>query len=370
MTDALKTGFFWHEKCFWHGAGNYAFLLPVGGLVEPTSTGFLPEAPETKRRMKNLIEVTGLLAELDSQSPNRLASIDELALVHPKSYLDDFKALSDDKGGILGLRTPFGPGGFEIASLSTGLVIDALFSVLDGRHKNAYALSRPPGHHCLPDYPNGFCLFNNIVVAVQAARKAGKAERVAIVDWDVHHGNGTEHIFYDDPNVLTISIHQERNYPVDSGDAGDTGGQNAPLSNMNIPLIPGGGSSAYQYAFKRLVLPKLRAFNPDIVMVACGFDASGVDPLSRMLLGAADFALLTKMLMEFTGGKLVMAHEGGYSETHVPFCGHAVLQTMSGAAITADDPLGARIIGQQPDPRFNQLQDEILKEIADLHHLS
>ena len=85
MTDALKTGFFWHEKCFWHGAGNYAFLLPVGGLVEPTSTGFLPEAPETKRRMKNLIEVTGLLTELDSQSPDRLASIDELALVHPKA---------------------------------------------------------------------------------------------------------------------------------------------------------------------------------------------------------------------------------------------------------------------------------------------
>ena len=91
--------------------------------------------------------------------------------------------------------------------------------------------------------------------------KGWQAERVAIVDWDVHHGNGTEHIFYDDPNVLTISIHQS-NYPIDSGDAGDTGGQNAPLSNMNIPLIPGGGSTAYQYAFERLVLPKLRAFNP------------------------------------------------------------------------------------------------------------
>ncbi|CAI8386110.1 MAG: Histone deacetylase-like amidohydrolase [Rhodospirillaceae bacterium] len=364
-----KTGFFWHEKCFWHGAGNYAFLLPVGDLVEPTSTGFLPEAPETKRRMKNLIEVTGLQDDLECLNPYALAPMEALRLVHPKAYLDAFKSLSDKAGGNLGLRTPFGPGGFEIASLSTGLVIEALFSVLSGKHKNAYALSRPPGHHCLPDYPNGFCLLNNIAVAVNAARKAGKAERVAIVDWDVHHGNGTEHIFYEDPDVLTISLHQERNYPLDTGDAKHTGGDNAPFSNMNIPLMPGGGTAAYKAAFEQLVLPKLAAFKADIVIVACGFDASGVDPLSRMLLGAADFAMLTDMLMEQTGGKLVMAHEGGYSEAHVPFCGHAVLQTMSGSAITAEDPLGARIKGQQPEARFNQLQETLISEMASLHGL-
>ena len=364
-----KTGFFWHEKCFWHGAGNYAFLLPVGGMVEPTSTGFLPEAPETKRRMKNLIEVSGLQDDLDSLNPYALASVDALRLVHPKAYLDRFKALSDGAGGNLGLRTPFGPGGFEIASLSAGLVIEALFSVLDGRHKNAYALSRPPGHHCLPDYPNGFCLLNNIAVAVNAARKSNKAERFAIIDWDVHHGNGTEHIFYNDPNVLTISLHQERNYPLDTGDAGDIGGENAPFLNMNIPLMPGGGTAAYKTAFEQLVLPKLEAFKADIVIVACGFDASGVDPLSRMLLSAADFAMLTEMLMEQTGGKLVMAHEGGYSEAHVPFCGHAVLQKMSGSSIEAEDPLGARIKGQQPHTRFNRLQEALISEMVSLHSL-
>ena len=364
-----KTGFFWHEKCFWHGAGNYAFLLPVGGMVEPTSAGSLPDAPETKRRMKNLIEVSGLQDDLDSLNPYALASVDALRLVHPKAYLDRFKALSDGAGGNLGLRTPFGPGGFEIASLSAGLVIEALFSVLDGRHKNAYALSRPPGHHCLPNYPNGFCLLNNIAVAVNAARKANKAERFAIIDWDVHHGNGTEHIFYNDPNVLTISLHQERNYPLDTGDAGDIGGENAPFLNMNIPLMPGGGTAAYKTAFEQLVLPKLEAFKADIVIVACGFDASGVDPLSRMLLGAADFAMLTEMLMEQTGGKLVMAHEGGYSEAHVPFCGHAVLQKMSGSSIEAEDPLGARIKGQQPHARFNQLQEALISEMASLHGL-
>jgi acetoin utilization deacetylase AcuC-like enzyme len=169
--------------------------------------------------------------------------------------------------------------------------------------------------------------------------------------------------------VLTISLHQERNYPLDTGDAKHTGGDNAPFSNMNIPLMPGGGTAAYKAAFEQLVLPKLAAFKADIVIVACGFDASGVDPLSRMLLGAADFAMLTDMLMEQTGGKLVMAHEGGYSEAHVPFCGHAVLQTMSGSAITAEDPLGARIKGQQPEARFNQLQETLISEMASLHGL-
>ena len=133
--------------------------------------------------------------------------------------------------------------------------------------------------------------------------------------------------------------------------------------------MPGGGTAAYKTAFEQLVLPKLEAFKADIVIVACGFDASGVDPLSRMLLGAADFAMLTEMLMEQTGGKLVMVHEGGYSEAHVPFCGHAVLQKMSGSSIEAEDPLGARIKGQQPHTRFNQLQEALISEMASLHGL-
>ena len=217
------------------------------------------------------------------------------------------------------------------------------FAVLDGQLDNAYALSRPPGHHCLPDFPNGFCLLNNIAIAVKAARRAGKAERVAIVDWDVHHGNGTEHIFYDDSDVLTISVHQERNYPLDTGDASDTGGQAAAFSNLNIPLLPGGGHLTYLYAMQRLILPKLAAFKPDIVIVACGFDASGVDPLSRMLCGSDTFSEMTKALMDFSGNRLVMAHEGGYSEVHVPFCGHHVLQQLSGSKITVHDPLSPRI---------------------------
>ena len=367
--EMRRTGFFWHERCFWHGAGNFAFLTPVGGLVEPSGTTRLPEAPETKRRLKTLIDVSGLAGDLMCTNAIIPATEDELLAVHTRAYIDEFRHLSEADGGELGLRTPFGPGGYDIARLSAGMVRQALFAVPDGQLDNAYALSRPPGHHCLPDFPNGFCLLNNIAVAVQAARHAGKAERVAIVDWDVHHGNGTEHIFYDDSDVLTISVHQERNYPLDTGDAGDTGGAGAALSNLNIPLLPGGGHDTYLYAMRRLVLPKLQAFKPDVVIVACGFDASGVDPLSRMLCGSDTFQEMTRALMQITGNRLVMAHEGGYSEVHVPFCGHAVLEELSGSAVTAADPLKARITGQQPDRSLDELQEKRMDAIAALHKL-
>jgi acetoin utilization deacetylase AcuC-like enzyme len=218
----MSTGFFWDERCFWHAGGNYAGMLPVGGLVQPTASGGLPENPETKRRLKNLIDVTGLAGDL-TLSGGAPATGDDLLRIHPASYLDTFKALSDDKGGELGRRTPFGPGGYEIAALSAGLTKAALVAVLSDALDNAYALSRPPGHHCLPDFPNGFCLLANIPVAIEAARAVNPGLRVAVLDWDVHHGNGTEAIYYDRADTLTVSIHQDRNYPMDTGHFADRG---------------------------------------------------------------------------------------------------------------------------------------------------
>ncbi len=369
MVNKKKTGFFWNEKCFWHGAGNFAFLVPVGKCVEPSSTSGFPETPESKRRLKNLIEISGLSDDLDVISEAKRVSHQDLFAVHTKDYIKKFKELSDQDGGELGLRAPFGPGGFDIACISAGLVKEALFSVLNGKHQHAYALSRPPGHHCLADFPNGFCLLNNIAIAVESAIQAKKVERVAIVDWDVHHGNGTEKIFYNRADVLTISIHQERNYPTDSGHINDLGGPGAHLSNLNIPLFPGGGHSVYTYAFDRVVIPKFKKFQPDIVIVACGFDASGVDPLSRMLCGSNTFADLTERLIDYGDSGLVFAHEGGYSELHVPFCGHSVLQMLSRSAVIVEDPLANRINSQQPDIIFDNLQFERIKEIADLHGL-
>jgi acetoin utilization deacetylase AcuC-like enzyme len=342
-------------------------MLPVGGLVQPLDGG-LPESPETKRRLKNLIEVTGLAREL-AMSGADPATRDDLLRVHPAHYLDQFKALSDAGGGELGRRTPFGPGGYELAAQSAGLAKEALAAVLRGDVSNAYSLSRPPGHHCLPDYPNGFCLFNNIGIAIEAAKAAGLAQRFAVLDWDVHHGNGTEAVFYDRSDVLTVSLHQDRNYPMDTGAFADRGTGDGVGYNLNIPLPPGTGHKGYLAAMDRLALPAIRDFAPDVLIIACGFDAAANDPLGRMLATAETFALMTRQVMaladDVCGGKLLMVHEGGYSETYVPFCGHNVLQEMSGSQITAPDPFAEVFPLRQPDARFDAFIDAWIADLKD-----
>ncbi|SNS50044.1 class II histone deacetylase [Tropicimonas sediminicola] len=364
----MRTGFFWDERCFWHSGGNYALTLPVGGLVQPTMGG-LPENPETKRRLVNLMRVTGMDRHLAMRGAEP-ASEAELARVHPLSYLSEFKALSDTGGGEIGLRTPFGQGGYEIAALSAGLARDALVAVLRGEVENAYALSRPPGHHCLPEFPNGFCLLANIAIAIESALDQGLAGRIAVVDWDVHHGNGTEAIFYDRAEVLTISLHQERNYPLDTGDAEDRGAGAGLGANMNIPLPPGTGHRGYLQAIDRLVLPALEAFEPDAIIVACGFDASAVDPLSRMLASAETFRAMTQRLRaaaeDLCDGRLVLVHEGGYSEVYVPFCGHAVLEALSDAPVAAPDPLAETVAARQPGPRHDRMVEGLISDLEEV----
>lgn len=364
----MTTAFYWDERCFWHSGGNYAFTLPVGGLVQPLTAG-LPENPETKRRLKNLIEVTGLIEDLSIRHGPE-ATWEDLARVHPQSFLRRFKELSDTGGGELGLRTPFGQGGFEIAALSAGLALAALFDVLTGRAQNAYALSRPPGHHCLPEFPNGFCLLANIAIAIEAALADRLTDRVAVIDWDVHHGNGTEAIFYDRPEVLTISIHQERNYPMDTGDACDRGAGAGFGTNINIPLPPGTGHNSFLEAMDRIVLPALARFEPDAIVVACGYDAAAVDPLSRTMATADTFRQMTRRVIEaaddLCDGRLTFVHEGGYSEVYAPFCGHAVLEELSGSPANAPDPMAETLHQRQPGPRFDAFVSGLLVEMEAL----
>jgi len=297
-----------------------------------------------------------------------VANHDDLVRVHPDSFLRQFKAMSDAGGGELGLRTPFGRGGYELAALSAGLAKGALFSVLQGRAPNAYALSRPPGHHCLPEYPNGFCLLANIAIAIEAALAARLTDRVAVIDWDVHHGNGTEAIFYDRADVLTISLHQDRNYPMDSGGIEDRGAGPGFGCNINIPLPPGTGHRGYLEAMERLVLPALARFQPDAIIVACGYDAAAIDPLGRMMASAETFRTLTRLTMQaaevLCNGRLTLVHEGGYSEVYVPFCGHAVLAELSGSLIDAPDPLAETLRLRQPAPGFDAYVSGLITEMS------
>lgn len=351
----MATGFFWDERTFWHAGGNYAFTLPLGGLVQPLASGGLPESPETKRRLKNLMDVTGLTNALDVRTAPE-ATTEQLRRVHPESYLNTFKEMSDNAGGEIGFHAPFAKGGYEQSALSAGLAIAAVDAVLTGELDNAYSLSRPPGHHCLPDNPNGFCLLANIAIAIEAAKAKGLAGKVAVLDWDVHHGNGTEAIFYDRSDVLSISLHQENNYPLNSGAVEDQGNGDGRGFNLNLPLSPGAGHTAYLHAMERVVTPAIEAYDPDIIIVACGFDASVIDPLSSTLATADTFRQMTLKIKDLAqrvcDGKLVLVHEGGYSEVYVPFCGHATIEALSGSEITAPDPFQRAFDIRQPNPRF------------------
>lgn len=363
----MTTGFFWDERCFWHAGGNYAATLRIGGLVQPLAAGGLPESPETKRRLKNLMDVTGLTRDLAEQSAD-LATWEDMARVHPESYLSEFKRLSDDGGGELGQRTPFATGGYEIAALSAGLAVGAVDAVLNGSLDNAYALSRPPGHHCLPDFPNGFCLLANIAIAIETAKARHGLGKVAVIDWDVHHGNGTEAIFYDRSDVLTISLHQEGNYPIDTGDVTDRGTGAGTGLNINVPMPAGSGHAAYLETMDQIVSPALERFQPDMIIVACGFDASAYDPLAQMLATADTFRQMTlrtkAAARELCNGRLVLVHEGGYSEVYVPFCGHATIEALSGSKIVAADPLEPNFNRRQPSARVEAFQREFIRDMA------
>lgn len=184
----------------------------------------------------------------------------------------------------------------------------------------------------------------------------------------MHHGNGTEAIFIQDPDCLTISLHQERNYPLDTGDAEVRGEGAGHGANINSPLPPGAGHATYLEAIERIVAPALRRFEPEVIVIACGFDAGANDPLSRMLATAETFRAMTAQVMALAGdlcqGRLMMAHEGGYSEVYVPFCGHAVLQEMSGSRIAAPDPFAETFAARQPSARLQAVYSDYIGELA------
>eukprot|EP01039_Chlorochromonas_danica_P005571 gene5571-6134_t len=333
-----QTGFVFEEACMWHEPGN----LPGTEWVEPVEHW---ENVATKRRLYNLLSKSGVLEQL-VRIKSRAATREEILKVHDESYLEKIVELSRGRGGDGGELATFGHGGYEIAALSAGGVLSAVDAVTQGTVRNAYCLVRPPGHHAEPDKGMGFCIFNNIAIAAHYARSLkshdGKPiQKIAIVDYDVHHGNGTEKIFWNDPDCLFISLHQDNNYPAGGGAATEIGGETAKGSNINIPLPAGSGTAAYRLAFEKIVLPSLDLFKPDFIFVSSGFDASYADPLARMMLSSecyGDFARWLKAAAErWCDGRLIFAHEGGYSKDYVPFCGLAVIEAISGISSAVFD---------------------------------
>ena len=361
----MATGLVFDEHYLWHDTGN-GWILPTDGTtLQPFEH---PENPETKRRLLNLLRASGLLEHLVPVAP-RSATVDEVLRVHDRGYHDRIAAESAVGAGDAGGFTPFGKGSYEIALLSAGGCIAAADAVLDGTVDNVYALVRPPGHHAIPESGMGFCLFNNAAVAVKHMQEVRGVGRIAMVDWDVHHGNGQQTMFYDDPSVLTISLHQDNFFPPDSGHVSENGTAAGAGYNVNVPLPPGSGHGAYLAAYERVVMAALRRFKPEFIVAPSGFDGSFFDPLGRMMAHSETFRSMTAMLKaaaaELCDGRLIFTHEGGYSAAYVPFVGLAVLEELTGERTAIEDPYLAMMQdagGQELQPH----QDALITKVEAL----
>lgn len=363
---ARKTGYVWHEWYGWHDTGTHAGIFPSGGYVQPYQNF---ESPESKARFAGLVEVSGLLDSLTRVTP-RQVSDEDLLRVHTSAHVERIRTQSDAGGGDAGDGfSPFGKGSFELAKFAAGGTLAAAEAVLDGVVDNAYALVRPPGHHAEPDQGRGYCLFANVPVAIEALRAQGKVNRVAIFDYDVHHGNGAQKIYWEDPNVLTISVHQDRLFPQDSGLADERGAGPGFGTNLNIPLPAGSGDEAYWRVVEQVAAPAIKSFAPDIIIVSSGFDPSAFDPLGRMSVTSTGFRGVAERLLEIAdeacSGRIVFSHEGGYSAVHVPFCGIAVLETLSGLKTDVEDPFNESV-GNSPTKTLTSIQEDVIAQSAEL----
>ena len=284
----------------------------------------------------------------------RDATDEELSRVHDVRYVEALLLACAEGGGWADPDTYLVPRSCAAARRSAGACLVATEAVLEGRAHSAFAVARPPGHHARPAQAMGFCLLNNVALAAEHARRRHGLERVAIVDIDVHHGNGTQDAFYDDPGVLYVSTHQYPYYP-GTGRLEETGGGAGRGTNVNLPLPGGCGDDEYRAAFEQVAEPVVRRFRPQVILVSCGFDAHFADPLAGMALSVDGYGELTARLRSLAGdlceGRLVFALEGGYDLTAVSWGVRRVLEALLGEAPTPDpqgrpaEPLAPDIAG-------------------------
>lgn len=359
-----KTAFIYDESYFWHDTGSGAIFLPAGGYVEPDQ---YVESAASKRRIKNLMDRCGITRKLDVITP-RFATKEEVELYHTSDYIDKIKKLSDAGGGDAGdSATPFGTGSYEIALHSVGGGLTAVDSVMNNEVDNAYVLARPAGHHAESDCGRGFCIFNNAVIAAKYAREKYNVEKIMILDWDVHHGNGTESAFYDDPNTLFFSVHQEYNFPNDRGFVEHIGSDEGTGYTVNLPLPTGSSNKSYLYAFEQVIQPIVDQFKPELIIISAGQDANIYDPLSSMMLTSDCYREMTKIVKNLAhkhcNGKLIAIHEGGYSTGYVPFCTLAIIEELSEIDSGVEDPFNAFFTNMIPLHQLKQHQIDLIDEV-------
>ena len=290
MTTLLYT----HPSCIEHDPGQYH--------------------PETPARLKAVLEALAGpdFAALDRREAPE-AAVDDLRRVHPPRFIERLLAAVPQAGHVgIDADTVMSPGSGSAALHAAGAVTAAVDAVIAGEAANAFCAVRPPGHHAEPDRAMGFCLFNNVAVGALRAKQVHGLGRIAVVDFDVHHGNGTQACFWDDGDLFYGSTHQSPLYP-GTGSMGETG---AAGNIVNVPLPPMSGSAQFRQGMERIILPALDTFRPDMVMISAGFDAHRNDPLAQLLLEEADYTWATEQLLDIArrhaGGRVVSTLEGGY----------------------------------------------------------
>jgi len=302
-------------------------------------------------RTKHLIDLSGLGAHL-LRIPAYPASENDLLRFHSPEHIARVRALSASGGGETGEGAPAGPGSYEIALLAAGGAMAAVDAVVAGPVRHVFVNVRPPGHHAVRDRGMGYCLFNNVALAALHARHHHGLGRVLIVDWDVHHGNGTQAAFWTDPDVLFISLHQDGLYPEQSGGLDEIGEGAGAGFTVNVPLPAGCGDAAYRAAFERIVLPLAHQFQPELVLVSAGQDASAMDQHGRMSVTTDGYRRLTASMVaiaaEHAANRLVIVQEGGYSEIYAPYCTLAIVETLASHRTGLAEPLDPARFALQP----------------------
>lgn len=268
------------------------------------------------------------------------ASDAAVGLVHDPRYVAGVREFAAQGGGYLDADTVVQPDSVEVAALAAGAGIAAVDAALDGVAARSFVLARPPGHHATPQRGMGFCIFNTIAVAAAHALERGVA-RVMILDWDVHHGNGTQDAFYDSDQVLFISLHQSPLYP-GSGAAAERGVGQGNGYTLNVPLRAGGGDEVYQAAFEEVVMPAATAYQPELVLISAGFDAHAADPLANMRVSETGFAGMARRAREIAeshaGGRLIAFLEGGYDPPALARSVAATLAVLDNADTAIESP--------------------------------
>ncbi|MEP6992983.1 MAG: histone deacetylase [Acidobacteriota bacterium] len=293
-----------------------------------------PEHPGRLKAIWEHIGSEGLAARCRGVAA-REAAREELARVHTAAHIDAIAATAGRDFVQLDPDTYTCRDSAQAARLAAGGLIELTGEVAGGRLENGFALLRPPGHHAEADSAMGFCLFNSVAIAAKAAQASGAVRKVLIVDWDLHHGNGTQHSFWDDPTVLYFSTHQFPFYP-GTGAIEEIGGGAARGFTVNVPWPGGMGDAEYAAAFERVLEPIAGEFAPELVLVSAGFDAADGDPLGSMRLTPAGYAWMTSRLSRLAGGRVVLALEGGYNLEAISLSAAACLRVLLGESPTVD----------------------------------